>query len=144
MQKIVGKAIVYRRKSSEAEDRQVASLEQQANELNEHILNRQSFEVLCNFEESKSAKKPGRRNFNQMCEQLEKGEADFIVCWALNRLARNPVDGGRILWLVQNYGIKIVTPSKTYDVNDVMLMHVEFAMSNQFIIDLRRNSNRGV
>lgn len=142
--KLTGPAVIYRRKSSEDEDRQVASLLQQKQELEEHVIARQSLSILENFEESRSAKKPGRQDFNRMCEILKTGQARYIVCWALNRLARNPVDGGRILWLVQNYGVKIVTPSKTYDENDVMLMHVEFAMSNQFILDLRKNSNRGV
>ena len=138
------KYIVYRRKSSDSEDKQVLSLDSQDRILSETIPDYSSFNIINNYSESKSAKAPGRPRFIEMCEKLERKEADYIVCWQLNRLARNPVDGGRIIWLVQNYGIKITTPSKTYDINDIMLMCVEFAMSNQFIIDLRKNTMRGL
>jgi site-specific DNA recombinase len=136
--------MIYRRKSSEGEDRQVASLDRQREEIELHILRHETLSIIKDYQEAQSAKRPGRKKFNEMCELLEQGKASYIVCWSLNRLARNPVDGGRILWLVQTYGVKIVTPGKTYDINDVMLMHVEFAMSNQFIIDLRKNSISGV
>lgn len=138
------KYIVYKRKSSDSEDKQVLSLDSQNRVLSESISNYSSFNIVNNYSESKSAKAPGRLKFNEMCEKLERKEADYIICWQLNRLARNPVDGGRIIWLVQNYGIKIVTPSKIYDVNDILLLYVEFAMSNQFINDLRKNTMRGL
>ena len=138
------KYIVYKRKSSDSEDKQVLSLDSQDRALNESIPSYTSLNIIDNHEESKSAKAPGRPKFNAMCERLEQGEANYIICWQLNRLARNPVDGGRIIWLVQNYGIKIITPSKTYDSNDILLMYVEFAMSNQFINDLRKSTTRGL
>jgi len=110
--------IVYKRKSSDSEDKQVLSLDSQDRALNESIPAYSSLNIINNHEESKSAKAPGRPKFNAMCERLERGEAQYIIFWQLNRLARNPIDGGRIIWLVQNYGIKIITPSKTYDAND--------------------------
>lgn len=138
------KYIVYRRKSSDSEDKQVLSLDSQNRVLSESIPDYSSFNIVNNYSESKSAKAPGRLKFNEMYEKLKRKEADYIVCWQLNRLARNPEDGGKIIWLVQNYGIKIITPSKTYDLNDNFVMHMEFAMSNQFIIDLRKNTMRGL
>lgn len=139
------KYIFYKRKStSDSEDRQILSLDSQDRVIRESISGFNSFNIIANYQESMSAKAPGRPKFNQMCEKLESGEAQYIICWQLNRLARNPVDGGRIIWLVQNYGVKIITPSKTYDANDILLMYVEFAMSNQFINDLKKNSARGV
>lgn len=139
------KYIFYKRKSaSDSEDKQILSLDSQDRVIKESISGFNSFNIIANYQESMSAKAPGRPKFNQMCEKLESGEAQYIICWQLNRLARNPVDGGRIIWLVQNFGIKIITPSKTYDVNDILLMYVEFAMSNQFINDLKKNSARGV
>lgn len=139
------KYIFYKRKStSDSEDRQILSLDSQDRVIRESISGFNSFNIIANYQESMSAKAPGRPKFNQMCEKLESGQAQYIICWQLNRLARNPVDGGRIIWLVQNYGVKIITPSKTYDANDILLMYVEFAMSNQFINDLKKNSARGV
>lgn len=138
------KYIFYKRKSSDSEDKQILSLDSQDRVIRENIAQFSSFNIIANFEESMSAKAPGRPKFNQMCEKLESGEAQNILCWQLNRLARNPVDGGRIIWLVQNYGVKIITPTKTYDANDVLLMYVEFAMSNQFITDLKKSTKRGL
>lgn len=138
------KHIFYKRKSQDSEDRQILSLESQNNAITEAIPNFKSLDIVKDYQESRSAKAPGRPLFNEMCERLEAGEANFIICWQLNRLARNPVDGGRIIWLVQNNGVKIITPSKTYDSNDILLMYVEFAMSNQFITDLSKNTLRGL
>src|SRR3989344_1059384 len=138
------KYIFYKRKSDDSEDRQILSISSQDRVVRESVTGFSGLSVICNYEESQSAKRPGRPKFNEMCERLERGEAKYIICWQLNRLARNPPDGGRIIWLVQNYGIKIITPSKTYDSNDILLMWVEFAMSNQFIIDLRKNTMRGL
>lgn len=136
--------IFYKRKSSDSEDKQILSLDSQDRVIKETISGFDTFKIIANYQESMSAKAPGRPKFNQMCEKLEAGEAKYIICWQLNRLARNPVDGGRIIWLVQNYGIKIITPSKTYDTNDILLMYVEFAMSNQFINDLKKSTQRGM
>lgn len=144
MKTVIEKYIFYKRKSSDSEDKQILSLDSQDRVIKETIPGFSSFSILNDYEESRSAKAPGRPKFNQMCEKLESGAAQYIICWQLNRLARNPVDGGRIIWLVQNFGIKIITPSKTYDANDILLMYVEFAMSNQFINDLKKNSARGV
>lgn len=138
------KYIFYKRKSSDSEDKQILSLDSQDRIIRESIPNFNSFNITADYQESMSAKAPGRPKFNHMCEKLESGEAQYIICWQLNRLARNPVDGGRIIWLVQNFGVKIITHAKTYDVNDILLMYVEFAMSNQFINDLKKNSARGV
>ena len=136
--------IFYKRKSSDSEDKQILSLDSQDRTIRETIPGFSNFKITGNYQESMSAKAPGRPKFNEMCERLERGEAKFIICWQLNRLARNPVDGGRIIWLVQNYGVRIMTPSKTYDANDILLMYVEFAMSNVFITDLKKSTYRGI
>lgn len=141
---MLSNAIFYKRKSTDSEDKQILSLPSQDTVIRETTPGFSNFNLIANFPESKSAKAPGRPLFNQMCELLEAGKAQNIICWQLNRLARNPIDGGRIIWLVQNYGIKIITPTKTYGPDDSMMMHIEFMMSNQFITDLRKNTMRGL
>ena len=44
---------------------------------------------------------PGRPIFNDMLRRIQTGEAQGIICWKVDRLARNPVDGGQIQWLLQ-------------------------------------------
>ncbi len=137
---------IYARKSSENEDRQMQSIEDQINKLKNLSIN-SDIEIIKIFKESKSAKKPDNRpEFNKMLDEIENGKADGILCWQVNRLTRNPVDSGRISWMLQNNIIKsIQTIEKEYLPSDnVILFNVESGMANQFIIDLRKNTIRGI
>jgi site-specific DNA recombinase len=98
------------------------------------------------FEESQSAKSPGRPKFSEMIERIHKGEAQGILTWKLDRLARNPIDGGNIIWMLQNGTLqRIVTSDREYYPHDnVLMMSVEFGMANQFILDLSKNVKRGM
>ena len=139
------KYFLYARKSSEAEDRQVASIGSQIDELTK-VAERDNLEIIATFSESQSAKAPGRPVFNKMIDKIHKGEAQGIICWKLDRLARNPVDGGSINWMLQQGIIKhIKTYERSYYPTDnVLMMSVEFGMANQFIRDLSQNTKRGL
>lgn len=136
---------LYARKSSESEDRQMASIEDQFKEVNK-IAVELGLQIVGVFTESKSAKAPGRKEFNEMLSQIEQGNADGILCWKLNRLARNPVDGGKISWMLQQRIIKhIQCYGRDYKPSDnVLMMQVEFGMANQFVKDLSTDIRRGV
>src|ERR1700743_2661195 len=94
------KCFLYCRKSTESEDRQVLSIDSQRRELERQLAAQSDVELVAVFEESKSAKSPGRPVFNQMVARIEKGEAEAIAAWAPDRLARNSIDGGRIVYLL--------------------------------------------
>jgi site-specific DNA recombinase len=136
---------IYCRKSTEAEDRQVLSIESQIRELEQLAakLNLPIAEVLT---ESKSAKEPGRPVFNLMMQRLYRGEAAGIICWKLDRLARNPVDGGAIIWAIKQHGIKVMTPAQSYAREDdnIILMYIEFGMAQKYVDDLSKNVKRGL
>ena len=53
------------------------------------------------IEESQTAKEPGRSRFNRMLERIERGEGNAILIWDIDRLYRNPVDEGRVRWMLQ-------------------------------------------
>lgn len=137
--------IIYCRKSSEAEDKQVQSIESQLNEL-KRLAERLNLSVIDVFTESKSAKSPGRPVFNDILKKVTQGKADGVICWKLDRLARNPIDGGQIIWMLQKGIIKhIQTFDRGYYPEDnVLLMNIEFGMANQFILDLSKNVKRGL
>ena len=77
------KYIIYCRKSTDTEDKQVLSLESQENELKQ-IAEKNNLEVLEILHESKSAKSEGRPIFNKMIETIKKGKAHGIICWKLD------------------------------------------------------------
>jgi len=96
---------LYIRKSTDEDDRQVLSLEAQEVELNEFAA-REHLTIVDTFRESQTAKQPGRLLFNEMLARVERGEAEGILAWHPDRLARNSVDGGRIIFLVDSGKIK--------------------------------------
>ena len=139
------KYFIYARKSSESEDRQVASIASQIDEL-KAIAKRDGLKIVEMLTEEKSAKAPGRPTFTRMIERIHAGEAQGIVCWKLDRLARNPVDGGTISWMLQQGVIQhIQTYQRSYlPTDNVLMMSVEFGSANQFILDLSLNTKRGI
>jgi len=136
---------IYCRKSSEAEDRQVLSIESQTREL-EQLAEKLNLPIVEILNESKSAKAPGRPVFNEMMQRLYRGEAAGIICWKLDRLARNSVDGGSIIWAIKQHGIKVITPAQSYAREDdnIILMYIEFGMAQKYVDDLSKNVKRGL
>ncbi len=145
MRNIDFKYFLYARKSSESEDRQMASIEDQIAEAKK-LVEKYNLNVVDVISESKSAKEPGRVGFNSMLRRIHKGEAQGILTWKLNRLARNPIDGGQISWMLQQNVIKhIQTFERDYNPTDnVLLMQVEFGMANQYVKDLSLDIRRGM
>ena len=140
------KYFIYARKSSESEDRQVQSLEDQVDHL-QKIAFSSNLNIIDIYTESKSAKEPNNRpKFIEMLQRIECGEADAILCWQINRLSRNPVDSGQLQWLLQKNILKeIQTYDRKYLPSDnALLFSVESGMANQYIIDLKINTRRGM
>lgn len=139
------KYFIYTRKSNEAEDRQIQSLPAQVRIMKE-FAKKNDYEVVDIIEEAKSAKAPGRPKFNEMLERIHKGEANGILAWHLNRLARNSIDGGQIIWILQEGIVQhIGTPNGSYypDTNSVV-MHVELGVANEYVRALSRDTKRGI
>jgi len=136
---------LYARKSTDKEDMQVLSIEAQLAELRT-LAKRESLELVAEFVEKQSAKKPRRPQFDEMIARVRRGEAEGILCWKLDRLARNPVDSGQVSWLLQEGVLQeIKTPERSYLSEDsVLLMSVEFGMANQYVRDLAYNTKRGL
>ncbi len=139
------KFAIYCRKSTDSDDRQVLSLDSQKSTLLK-IARDNKLEVVMILEESKTAKKPGRKEFDKLIQLVDKGKIQGILCWKLDRLSRNPIDGGTISWYLQQGKIqKIKTHDRDYlPTDNILMMSVELGMANQQIRDLSVNVKRGL
>ncbi len=137
--------ILYARKSTESEDRQILSIESQIDEL-VRVAKAEKLQIVRTLQESRSAKTLDRPVFAQMLEMIKRGEADGILCWKLDRLARNMVDGGQVINMLQMNVIRHVRTYERsyYPADNVLLLSVEFGMANQFSRDLAVNVTRGM
>src|ERR1700722_15493918 len=133
------------RKSSEDDDRQALSNDAQLSELNS-IARVSGLYIVNTFTESMSAREPGRPIFNDMIRRIERGEANAILTWKLDRLARNFDDGGKIIGMLQRGVIQeIRTFEKSYlPADNVLMIAVELGMANQYVRDLSLNIRRGI
>ena len=107
----------YRRKSSEADDRQAASLDSQDRELNE-LADRESIVVSkeYNMEEAHSAKDAGQRPvFNKLLDFIERGKINSLLVWSPNRISRNAIDAAQIVDLMDRRKLfEVRTPSQIF------------------------------
>lgn len=136
---------LYVRKSSEQEDRQIESIDSQIKILSE-FAQKHNISIKTIFKDSASAHKVNNRpDFNQLIQAIKKGTIDAILCWKADRLARNMIEGGTIIYLLQNNFLKaIITPySQYYPTDNTLPLTIEMGMANQYSIDLSRNVKRG-
>ncbi len=139
--------IIYCRKSSDSEDRQVASLGDQLRALKELAQYEGLVVVGKQYTESASAHELGRPDFNEMMGRIQKGEADGILVWHQNRLARNPMDGAMIVFSMDQGYLKMIKTVHTTFVNNAdnkaYLGH-EFVDSKKYSDNLSEVVKRGL
>jgi len=139
------KFFIYTRKSTDDKDRQVRSIADQLSELKELALKEQ-LEVVDVFVEKQTAKIPGRPLFNEMMERMEKGEASGILAWHPDRLARNSVDGGKVIYLVDTGVIsEMKFPTFWFDPTPQgkFMLSIAFSQSKYYVDNLGENIKRG-
>ena len=140
------KYILYARKSTEEDDRQVLSIEAQLAELQEDAA-KEKLEIVASLCEAKTAKEPGRMKFAEMLSLIERGKADGIVSWHPDRLARNSVDGGKIIHLVDRgliRSLKFPTFWCEPTPQGLFMLSIAFGQSKYFVDNLRENVKRGL
>lgn len=98
--------IAYVRKSTDEKGKQIRSIKDQKIEIREFLKLHEDVELIDIIEEKKSARFPGRSVFNKMLERIKACEADGILAWHPDRLARNSVDAGLILYMLDMGVIK--------------------------------------
>lgn len=139
------KFCTYVRKSQSDDGAQILSIPSQIQHANE-IAEKNKIRPVQMFKDAETAYEPDKRpSFNAMIESIERGEIDGVICWKADRLARNPICGGKILYLLQIGKLKmIVTQFKIYLPTDNTLpLTIEFGMANQYSRDISAGVKRG-
>ncbi len=136
----------YVRKSTDTEEKQVLSIESQLEELRVFAA-REKLEVVSEFVEARTAKIPGRPIFNDLISRIERGEATGILAWHPDRLARNSVDGGRIIYLIDTSRLQSLKfPTFWFECTPqgLFMLNIAFGQSKYFSDNLSENVRRGM
>ncbi len=144
MQKVV--YFLYVRKSTDVEDKQVLSIAAQIAELKE-FARRMGIVIVDIIIEKQTAKKPGRPKFNKMLQRIEAGEANGILAWLPDRLSRNSIDSGQIIYMLdENVLCDLKFPHFWFEntPQGKYMLANEFNSSKQYVDNLSVNTKRGL
>lgn len=139
------KLFIYARKSTDDTSRQIRSIDDQLAELRE-LASKEGYTIVGELIEKQTAKVPGRPVFNSMLDRIERGEATGILAWHPDRLARNSLDAGRIIWLIDTG--KVLTlkfPNVPFEntASGKFMLGMMFSQSKHYVDNLSENIKRG-
>lgn len=128
------KFLIYVRKSTDEEGKQIRSIEDQIDECL-MFAKRQSINVSQKdiLVEKCSAKDSGKRpEFNKMLKLIQKGEYNSVIAWHPDRLSRNMKEAGEIIDMLDKNIIKelkFVSFTFSNDPSGILLLGITFALS---------------
>ena len=137
---------LYARKSTDVEDKQILSIDGQLAELRE-FAHKENLSIIGEYIEKQSAKIPGRPVFSDMMGKIEHGQASGILSWHPDRLARNSVDGGKLIYLVDIGKIKALKfPTFWFEPSPQgkFMLNLAFGQSKYYVDSLSENTKRGL
>ncbi len=129
--------ILYLRKSTDVEDKQVESLQIQLETMIKFRV--YGFNIVEIIEEKQSAFHPGRPKFDSIIERVKTGEIDGILVYDTNRISRNPIDGGMVTHLLSTGQLKHFQSRNVSYTPQSNLMPLQF----ELIISFQDSRNKG-
>lgn len=139
------KYFIYCRKSSEEDSRQAQSLETQQRLLID-LANKHDLKVVDIIKESRSAKTDNNRPlFTQMLKRVSNGDANGILVIHTDRLARNFIDAGFIIKMIESETLQEVrTLTTTFDnAPSLLYMGFDFVFAAHYSRDLSTKVKQG-
>ncbi len=139
------KYFLYARKSTDDDERQQLSIPSQLDEL-KSFAQKENILIVDTFIETRTAKMPGRPIFNEMIGRIESGEASGILAWHPDRLARNAVDSGKIVYLLDQDKLNdLKFPSFWFHntPQGLFMLSIAFGQSKYYVDNLSENTKRG-
>ena len=121
-------------------------MNEQLTELRE-FAKREKIYIVEKLIEKQSAKIPGRPIFGEMLKRVENGEANGILAWHADRLTRNSVDGGRIIYLLdigKLANLKFPTLWFENTPQGKFMLNIVFGQSKYYVDSLSENTKRGL
>ena len=137
---------LYTRKSTDDDSHQVLSIEAQLAELRE-FAHKERLVVSREFTESRTAREPGRPVFDAMMHEIESGKASGIIAWHPDRLARNSIDGGRIIYALDTgrlHALRFPTFWFENTPQGKFVLQISFGQSKYYVDSLSENVRRGL
>jgi len=105
-----------------------------------------NIEISAELVEKQSAKVPGRPIFNKLLNDIEKFGGN-ILAWHPDRLARNSVDGGRVIYLLDTgklASLKFPTFWCDSTSQGKFMLNMAFGQSKYYVDSLSENTKRGL
>lgn len=139
--------VLYARKSSEDETSQEKSIPDQKRYC-EDMAKNLGIKIVRVYQESRSARKSDNRpEFKKMLQEIKNGTYDAIIAYHPDRLARNSLDSGTIIDMLDNDLIKdLKFPTCQFENNSSgkLLLNILFAMSKEYSEHLSEVVQRGI
>ncbi len=136
---------LYVRKSTEEDERQSQSIQSQTDQARE-LAARTDRSIILTLEESRSAKEPGRPQFDRLIALIDAGEIDGILGWHPDRLSRNEMDAA-LTMRVRKGVLKDLAFVSYFFHNSpegVMMLQMALCQSQYMVSKLAKDVKRGI
>lgn len=104
-------------------------------------------QIVDTLDEAKSAKEPGRPDFNEIVRRIDAGEVDGIIAWHPNRLSRNEIDAAAITYRLRKGRLKDLLFCQYTFVNSpegIMMLQMALSQSQYESSKLSIDVTRGI
>lgn len=139
------KVVIYARVSSKEQEKEGYSIPAQIKLLKEYAL-KNDFDVVKVFQESETAKKAGRKSFNEMLAYLESNNINIILVEKTDRLYRNFKD----YVILEDYDLEVhlvkegTVLSKNSKSHDKFIHGIKVLMAKNYIDNLSEEVKKGL